>query len=124
MFNKNFLAKLTVIGALLFFVSCKKYLDQQPITDVTTATVFKDVNGAYQALIGAYSRLAGQEGYGQRLSLYFTVDTDEMQGPTGTDDERRNIARYQPTPSNTGIQNPFAQIFQGIEFANNVIDNI
>jgi hypothetical protein len=47
-----------------------------------------------------------------------------MQGPTGADDERRNIARYQPTPLNTGLPNPFAQIFQGIEFANNCIDNI
>jgi hypothetical protein len=124
MSSKNFFPTIAVIGTLLFLGSCKKYLDQQPITDVTTSFVFKDVNGAYQALVGAYSRLAGQEGYGQRLSLYYTVDTDEMQGPTGTDDERRNIARYQPTPSNTGLQNPFAQIFQGIEFANNCIDNI
>lgn len=115
---------LAVVGALLLFGSCKKYLNQQPITEVTTPAVFKDVPGAYQALIGVYSRLAGQEGYGQRLSLYYTVDTDEMQGPTGTDDERRNIARYQPTPSNTGLPNPFNQLFQGIEFANNVIDNI
>jgi hypothetical protein len=122
--SKYFLTAITAITLLLVFGSCKKYLDQQPITDVTTPAVFKDVSTAYQAIIGVYSRLAGQEGYGQRVSLYFTVDTDEAQGPTGTDDERRNIARYQPTPSNTGIQNPFAQIFQGIEYANNCIDNI
>jgi hypothetical protein len=109
---------------LMVFASCKKYLDQQPITDVTTPAVFKDVSSAYLAIAGVYSRLAGQEGYGQRLSLYYTVDTDEMQGPTGTDDERRNIARYQPTPSNTGLPAPFNQLFQGIEFANNVIDNV
>jgi hypothetical protein len=56
--------------------------------------------------------------------LYYTVDTDEMQGPTGTDDERRNIARYAPTPSNTGLPAPFNQLFQGIEFSNNVIENV
>lgn len=122
--KKYFFTTVTAISLLLALESCKKYLDQQPITEVTTPAVFKDVNGAYQALVGAYTRLGGQEGYGQRLSLYYTVDTDEMQGPTGTDDERRNIARYQPTPANTGLQNPFAQIFQGIEFANNCIDNI
>lgn len=109
---------------LLVLVSCKKYLNQQPITDVSPAVVFKDVNSTYLALVGAYSRLAGQEGYGQRLSLYYTVDTDEAQGPTGADDERRNLARYQPTPSNTGLPNPFNQIFQGIEYANSCIDNI
>jgi hypothetical protein len=115
---------LAAICMLMVFASCKKYLDQQPITDVTTPAVFKDVSSAYLAIAGVYSRLAGQEGYGQRLSLYYTVDTDEMQGPTGTDDERRNIARYQPTPSNTGLPAPFNQLFQGIEFANNVIDNV
>ena len=123
--NKKYLYTVITASALaLTMGSCEKYLDQQPITEVTTPAVFNTVDGAFQALIGAYTRLAGQEGYGQRLSLYYTVDTDEMQGPTGTDDERRNIARYQPTPNNTGLQNPFAQIFQGIEFANNCIDNI
>lgn len=123
--NSKFLYKALTAVCLLWLISgCKKYLDQQPITDVTPIVVFKDVPSAYQALIGVYTRLAGQEGYGQRLSLYYTVDTDEMQGPTGTDDERRNIARYQPTPSNTGLPNPWNQIWQGIEYANNVIDNI
>ncbi|MDQ6755817.1 MAG: RagB/SusD family nutrient uptake outer membrane protein [Bacteroidota bacterium] len=112
------------ICMLLVLGSCKKYLNQQPITEVTTPVVFKDVSTAYLALIGVYSRLAGQDGYGQRLSLYYTVDTDEMQGPTGTDDERRNLSRYQPTPANGALLAPFNQIFQGIEFANNVIDNV
>jgi hypothetical protein len=122
--SKYFKRTLTAVFLLVVLGGCKKYLDQQPITDVTPIVVFKDVPNAYQALIGVYSRLSGQEGYGQRLSLYYTVDTDEMQGPTGTDDERRNIARYQPTPNNTGLPNPFNQLFQGIEFANNFIDNV
>lgn len=123
--NSKLFFRLTGLAYLLIlFTGCKKYLDQKPITQVTTVAVFKDVPGAYQALAGVYSRLAGQEGYGQRLSLYYTVDTDEMQGPTGTDDERRNIARYQPTPVNTGLPNPFNQLFQGIEFANNCIAEI
>jgi hypothetical protein len=123
--NTKYFYSLTAALFMLFlFGSCKKFLDQQPITDVTPIVVFKDVPSAFQALAGVYSRLAGQEGYGQRLSLYYTVDTDEMQGPTGTDDERRNIARYQPTPTNTGLPNPFNQIFQGIEYANNCIVNI
>lgn len=122
--TKYFYTTITTVCMLLVFGSCKKYLDQHPITDVTPLVVFKDVPSAYLALIGVYSRLAGITGYGQRLSLYYTVDTDEMQGPTGSDDERRNIARYMPTPSNSGLLDPFNQLFQGIEFANNCIDNI
>lgn len=122
-FNK--LATITAVCALLATGSCKKYLDQQPITDVDAVVVFKDVSSTYKALAGAYSRLVGDAGYGIRLSLYYPVDNDEMQGPTGASDgDRRDIARYQANASNLQITNPFNQLFQGIEFANICIDNI
>jgi hypothetical protein len=127
MYNKYFI-KLTTISAfclLLVAGGCKKFLDQQPITDVTSGVVFKDVASTYKALAGVYSRLVGDAGYGIRLSLYYPVDNDEMQGPTGaTDGDRRDIARYQATASNLQITNPFNQLFQGVEFANICIDNI
>jgi hypothetical protein len=127
MVNKYFksFAAIAALFILLIAGGCKKFLDQQPITDVTAGVVFKDVPSTYKALAGVYSRLVGDAGYGIRLSLYYPVDNDEMQGPTGaTDGDRRDIARYQATSSNLQITNPFNQIFQGIEFANICIDNI
>lgn len=116
---------LTAVCLFLALNGCKKYLDQQPITDVVPAVVFKDVPSTYKALAGVYSRLVGDAGYGIRLSLYYPVDNDEMQGPGGAgDNDRRDIARYAATPGNAQITNPFNQIFQGIEFANVCIDNI
>ncbi|MBI2284847.1 MAG: RagB/SusD family nutrient uptake outer membrane protein [Bacteroidetes bacterium] len=116
---------LTATGFLLLFASCKKFLDQQPITDVSAEVVFSDVPSAYKALAGAYSRLVGDAGFGIRLSLYYTVDTDEMQGPTGNaDNDRRDIARYNATAGNAQITNPFNQLFTGIEYANICIANI
>lgn len=116
---------LTAAGFLLLFASCKKFLDQQPITDVSAEVVFSDVPSAYKALAGVYSRLVGDAGFGIRLSLYYTVDTDEMQGPTGNaDNDRRDIARYTATPGNAQITNPFNQLFTGIEYANICIANI
>ena len=110
---------------LLAMGSCKKYLDQTPITEVGADQVFKDVPSTYKALAGVYSRLMGDQLYGIRVSLYYNVDTDEMQGPTGaSDNDRRDIARYAATPGNAQINNPFNQLFQGIEFANICIDNI
>jgi starch-binding outer membrane protein, SusD/RagB family len=126
--NSKFINKLTTLSTLLvLFVAsgCKKYLDQQPITDVDATVVFKDVPSTYKALAGVYSRLVGDAGYGIRISLYYTVDNDEMQGPTGAaDNDRRDIARYSATPGNAQITNPFNQLFQGIEFANICIENI
>lgn len=125
-FNTSFFKKITVAtSALVLMASCKKFLDQQPITEVGPELVFNDVASTTKALAGVYSRLAGDQGYGIRLSLYYPVDNDEMQGPTGaTDGDRRDIARYSATPSNAQLNNPFGQIFQGIEYANICIDKI
>src|SRR5215467_13625880 len=113
------------VVSILMLISCRKYLNQRPITDVSTDVVFSDVPSAYKAIAGAYSRLVGDAGFGIRLSLYYPVDNDEMQGPTGaTDNDRRDIARYSAVPTNAQLTNPFNQLFQGIEFANICIENI
>lgn len=126
--NKKHFYKLALIastGLVLLLGGCKKFLDQQPITDVSADMAFADVPSAYKSLAGAYSRLVGDAGFGIRLSLYYTVDNDEMQGPTGaSDNDRRDIARYAATSGNAQLTNPFNQLFQGIEFSNICIENI
>ena len=133
MFNKLIMNNKTiktisvlVLGTLLFTIgACRKFLDQRPITEATADLVFSDIPSAYKALSGAYSRLVGDAGYGIRVSLYYTLDNDEMQGPTGAgDNDRRDIARYAATSGNAQITNPFNQMFQGIEFANHCIRHI
>jgi hypothetical protein len=119
------LAGLSAACCMLLFAGCKKFLDQQPITDVSAEVVFNDVPSTYKALAGVYSRLVGDAGFGIRLSLYYTVDNDEMQGPTGAgDNDRRDIARFAATSGNAQLTNPFNQLFQGIEYANICIANI
>lgn len=121
----NSIAAAGLLSLLALTNGCKKYLDQKPITDVTEEVVFSDVPSAYKAIAGVYSRLVGDAGFGIRLSLYYTVDNDEMQGPTGSsDNDRRDIARFSATSGNAQITNPFNQLFQGIEFANLCIQNI
>lgn len=126
--NKRFFNRVKIIFpafVLVLSVGCKKFLDQKPITEVSTDVVFTDVASTYKALAGVYSRLSGDQGYGIRLSLYYPVDNDEMQGPTGAgDNDRRDIARYAATSGNAQLERPFNQLFQGIEFANICIKNI
>jgi hypothetical protein len=122
---KNITSIMLATVTVASMSGCKKYLDQQPITSVGPEFVFKDVNTTYQAIAGAYSRLVGDNGYGIRLSLYYPLDTDEMQGPSGAaDNDRRDIARYSATPSNAQLERPFNQLFTGIEYSNICIDNI
>jgi hypothetical protein len=123
----RFFNTILLTSALLCIVvtGCKKFLDQQPISEQGPDVVFSDVPSTLKAIAGVYSRLIGDQGYGIRVSLYYPVDNDEMQGPTGTDDDvRRGIARYKATASNLQINAPFNQMFQGIEFANVCIDQI
>ncbi len=121
----NKLILMVIVMSIITISSCKKYLDQQPTTSFGTDFVFNSIPNAYKALAGVYSRLSGDQGYGIRLSLYYTVDNDEVQGPTGaSDNDRRDIARYAATAGNAQINSPFLQLFQGIEFANICIANI
>ena len=121
----NQLTLVLTLVVVMAVTSCNKFLDQKPITDVSTDVVFSDVPSALKALAGVYSRLVGDAGYGIRVSLYYPLDNDEMQGPTGAaDNDRRDIARYAATPGNAQITNPFNQMFAGIEYANICIANI
>lgn len=121
--NKFYFIAITLLAIVIS--SCNKFIDQQPITSVGPNIVFNSIPNAYKALAGVYSRLTGDNGYGIRLSLYYTQDNDETQGPTGASDgDRRDIARYAATPSNAQLTNPFNQLFQGIEYANICIENI
>ena len=126
MFNKSFHKYIFVLLLpTVALMGCQKFLDQRPITELGTDQVFSDVPSATKAVASAYSRLVGDAGYGIRLSLYYPLDNDEMQGPTGAgDNDRRDIARYNATSGNAQITNPFNQMFTGIEFSNNCIDNI
>lgn len=122
---KNIFKISFTLISIILCSSCNKFLDQQPITSTGPDMVFKDVTTTYQAIAGVYSRLTGDQGYGIRLSLYYTVDNDEMQGPSGAlDNDRRDMARYSLTASNAQLEKPFNQLFQGIEYANICIDKI
>jgi starch-binding outer membrane protein, SusD/RagB family len=126
--NKKYINRLLILLAVsLIFTaeSCKKYLDQQPITSVGPDIVFNSVENARSALVGVYAQLTGDFAYGLRVSLYFPIGTDEMQGPTGAaDGSRRDFPLYATTPTNNNMFAPYSQLFKGIQYANLCIANI
>ncbi|RPD44943.1 RagB/SusD family nutrient uptake outer membrane protein [Hymenobacter sediminis] len=118
-------AAVALTGTAGLVSSCKDFLDVEPVALNTTAYVFSTVAGATTAVIGAYDPLSGDNGYGQRISLYYSVDTDEMIGSPGAPDgQRRSIARYKALATNTEITNPWNQLYQGVERANICIQQI
>ncbi|MGZ3754031.1 MAG: RagB/SusD family nutrient uptake outer membrane protein [Mucilaginibacter sp.] len=112
------LVVLIVMGAT---VSCKKYLTENPVASVGTDAAFSNVATATEAVLGVYAKLSGDAGYGIRLSMYYTVDQDEMIGPpnaSAPDNDRRDIARYGASASNAQLEAPWEGLYTGIERAN------
>ncbi|QJD94600.1 RagB/SusD family nutrient uptake outer membrane protein [Mucilaginibacter robiniae] len=128
--KKRYIYRVLVMAVVLTagsVTSCKKYLDEKPVASIGTEDAFSNVANATETVLGVYSRLAGDAGYGTRLSLYFTVDQDEMLGPANSsapDNDRRDIARYGATPNNAQIESPWENLYSGIERANNCIKYI
>lgn len=125
-FSKWAVTVLMTAGASLLLGSCKKYLNVEPVSSFGTDYIFSNTTNADLAVMGAYSALGGDQGYGIRISMYYPYDNDEMMGQSGAagDNERRDIARYNAKPSNTQLANPFNQLYAGIERANICIYNI
>ncbi|MFT3681529.1 MAG: RagB/SusD family nutrient uptake outer membrane protein [Ferruginibacter sp.] len=93
------------------------------IPNVVGQTTVKDlhvyagsaIDYAFEYLQNAYQYLSGDAGYGRTLSLYFTVENDEMAGPAGTaDNGRRDIARYTLTPENVELARPYNNLYTGV----------
>ncbi len=126
--NKKYLNRLAILLSASLIItaeSCEKFLDQQPITSVGPDVVFNSVDNARSALVGVYAQLTGDLTYGLRVSLYFPIGTDEMQGPTGAaDGSRRDFPLYATTPTNNNMFAPYTQLFKGIQYANLCIANI
>jgi hypothetical protein len=114
--------KVALIAVLptTVFISCKKYLSPEAISSFDTEYVFNNIPNAQKSLLGAYMAMAGDYGYGIRLSGYWAYDSDEMMKGTSTttSDEGQLLAKYQGIPGNLQITNPFNQLYQGIERAN------
>ena len=118
---------ISIFSLLFLFTlsisSCKKFLnsDVNASSYNDDSTLFSTVGGAYGALLGTYQNLTGDNAYGIRLSLYYTLDNDEMIGPTSApypDNTRRDLAHYALSSTNSELEAPVTNLYQGVEQAN------
>jgi len=118
---------LLTIGVLLLGISCKNYLNLDPPSAFDENFVFSTVENARSAVLGAYDRLAGGQGYGSRLSMMYPYDNDEMVGvlnSSAPDNSSRDLSRYNLSPTNAQLKSPFEQLYAGVERSNICIKNI
>lgn len=107
-----------------FLQGCKKYTEVAPVSQYSITDAFSDPSNAFNALIGVYDELQGDNGYGIRISMYYPYDSDEAIVSGNIDNGRRGIGRYQLLLTNAELANPFRQLYRGIEKANLCIEQI
>jgi hypothetical protein len=113
---------VTILVVTLFLASCKKYLSPEPLSTFDPSIAFSNVPNAMAALNGAYLAMAGDFGYGIRVSFYYAYDDDcNMGGGSALTAARQEEAHYTLGAGNTDIGNTFNQFYAGIERANNCI---
>lgn len=121
----NIALLLTVALAMTLATGCKKYLTEEPETEFITADAFSSVDSARKVLLASYNQLAGDPGYGIRLSIYYPMGSDESMNPSENNDGgRRSMSRYEIDAGNTELSRPYRQLYRGIEIANHCIENI
>lgn len=125
---KNKFYQFFVVGILfsgiIFFAGCKKYTEVEPESQYSIAQAFSDASNAFNAVVGVYDELQGDNGYGIRISMYYPYDSDEGIVSGNIDNGRRGIGRYQLLLTNSELTNPFRQLYRGVEKANLCIEQI
>ncbi|WP_068839941.1 RagB/SusD family nutrient uptake outer membrane protein [Pontibacter akesuensis] len=126
--NKNYIKSLLLplaLGGILTFSSCENYLDVENPSTVSQATVFTSVGYANSAVTGIYNSLMGDNGYGSRISTLYPNAADDFRiGGTYNPLDRRGISGFGVSPDNSELNNPFLQLYEGIERANIAIKYI
>lgn len=121
----HFVLLFAVASAMTLATGCKKYLTEEPETEFITSDAFSSVDSAKKVLLASYNQLAGDPGYGIRLSIYYPMGSDECMNPSENNDGgRRSMSRYEMDAGNTELSRPYRQLYRGIEIANHCIDNI
>lgn len=116
---------ITCLAGALFFTSCSDFLNPENLSSISEAQQFDSTADTFSALVGVYSQLGGDDGYGQRLSLIIPQSGDDFRTSGSYNcNDRRGVATFGACPTNTELNNPFAKLYTGIERANLVIKNI
>ncbi|PWG80594.1 RagB/SusD family nutrient uptake outer membrane protein [Pararcticibacter amylolyticus] len=114
--NKIFQRALLLLS-IITISSCKDWLDNPSPTQLDSETVFKDLNAADKAVLGAYA-----SSFHQELFYNLAANSDETIS-TENNNSKTRLANfdYVPIESPSGL---YTTAYQTIEYANNVLKKL
>lgn len=117
--------KISIISTIALAIlasSCRKQLDQLPISSATTETFYKQPLDFLQGVNAAYSSLRG---YPDRLLFLSEIRSDNLYGVTQTGRDWDPINNFSKgIAPNTYVEEAWREDFSGIFRANTVLDQL
>lgn len=114
---------LAVVSAqIIMTTSCKKFLEKDPISDLTTQNFYKTANDAESGLVGAYNGLSDQFYIWDFITNGDARSDNAYAG--GDNPDNFQIDNFTVTPTNGNITRDWGGLYTQIGKANAVIDNV
>lgn len=103
-------------------MSCKKFLDKEPISDLTTQNFYKTANDAESGLVGAYN------GLGDQYYIWDFITNGDARSDNayagGDNPDNFQIDNFTITATNGNVSRDWSGLYTQIGSANAVIDNV
>lgn len=112
-----------IAGVLLINSSCKKVLEQEPLTLISEDIAITNKKGAQAAIAGLYNELQNASYYGRNYQIISDVSADIAQS-VGSWDFYREMDTYVVTDGNTENGNFYYRAYRTINQANNIISQV
>lgn len=116
-----------LFGLLLFFTSCKKWLDVNPKTQVKEETQFSSKQGYIDALFGIYQNAVKSNGYGRNMTFgLLDILAQRYENKTLATSLYYKITHYAYTDADVKTQTDavFTNGYSSIAQANYILKNI
>ena len=112
-----------LIGLIILFSSCKKFLDLQPQFQLSTASFYKSQGDFETAIVGAYSELQGLYASPMIYLGELTTDNAYIQWTSPTTSEQE-LDQMLITPSNNFVGSAYSTNFRIVMETNAILDQI
>lgn len=117
--------KISILGAgLLSLISCNEFLDRYPYSENSSSTMFSSATLAESVVTGVYSNLLYDYNSTDRSVLNWDSFSSVMDPQEGIVNLDYNYLFGTLQPNNSMFQTYWKRFYEGINRANDVIENI
>lgn len=121
----NRIVQSVAILGLIFSAGCDELLEESPVSSVTPTNFYQTAADALTAVNGAYQILhSNAYTTGRNYTFMIETPTPQIVSYSGPTNVRGQFDVYQISPSNGYLLSSWEAIYQGINIANSVIDNV